>query len=443
MTLGSFDFHYHDRLRDLDLSVPGIEADLADRSGAASGRFSIRGRTTFRRRVQTLTLAPAETQMTFDGSNVFFENVLFHSLDLDAMVKGEVRRVLDAPSLNLSVHGVAHLDEAMRWVTSPVPVRGSANVRGTLTGPPSQVEILLNVSGNDLLIGRERGLRVEGPVRVTPDFAMSEGLTITLSTGGTIRASFDVPFTTTPSRTRAQWTGLDAQSAFRIGDLDPPPLGAAMDGELTFEAGQIRNLQVTNRATARTLRGAAAIGGTAKASLVGDAWMVEQSHELAGVSIDGTLSGVLNQSKALRSTVAGSPYVRITDVATAAETLAVLGISTPAFARRIHGALEAPTTLSGTFERPVVHAAVTGASVDIPSLGLIGLETTIDADAERATLADIQIQHGSAQVTGNAIADLDRRLWSGSLHMEASDAADLQSAVPDAWRIAGPIQADA
>jgi outer membrane protein assembly factor BamA/autotransporter translocation and assembly factor TamB len=443
ITLGSFDFQYHDRQRDLDLTVPGIEADLKDSRSGATGRFSIKEQTTFRRREQTIILAPAETQLTFDGSNVLFEGVPFHSPDLDATVKGDVRRVLDSPVLNLSLNGVAHLDEAVRWITSPVPVRGSANVRGTLTGAPSRVEIALNVSGNDILVGRERGLRVEGPVRVTPDIASSDGLTFTPASGGTIRASFEVPFATTPTRGKAQWTGLDAQSAFRIGDLDPLPLGAAMDGELTFETGNTRNLQVTNRSTGRARGGTAAITGTAKASLVGDKWRVEQSHTLPGLSIEGALSGVLDRAKAVRSTVAGSPFVRITDVASAADTLAIFRISVPALARRIHGALEAPTTLSGTFERPIVHADVSGTAVDIPTVGLIGLKTSVDADSHQATFADIQIQHGSARVTGNATADIDRRLWSGTLHMEASDAIDLQSAVPESWRIAGPVQADA
>ncbi len=440
----NFTFRYIDRLRDLALSVPRMAANLKSESRGATGPFWIHGQTTFRRHEQTITLEPAQAQLTFDGSNISFEGLPLNAADLGATLKGDVSRVLDSPSLNLSIDGVAHLGEAIRWVTSPIPISGSANVRGTLTGPPSQIQIALDVSGRDLGVGRERGVRLEGPVRITPDAASSDGLTITPATGGSIRASFEVPFTAAGTRTRAQYTGLDLQSAFRLANVEPPPLGSALDGELTFETGDTRKLVFTNRGTARPSGGVVGISGTAKGSLTGNSYAVEQSHSLPGLTVEGALSGVLNTAAAIRSTIEGTPDVRISDVATAAGSLAALGVPIPEFARRIGGSLEAPAVaLSGTFDEPVVHARVSGDAVDIPSLGLVGLETTIDADSHKATLADVEVHHGSATVTGNLTADLDARAWSGALHMEADEAADLQSAVPEAWRISGPVQADA
>ncbi len=443
ITFEGFNLRYVDRLRDLDLVVPSMAANLTRQSGASTGPFAIRGRTTFRRHEQTITLQPAEAQLTFDGSNVSFESLPLSSPDLGGTLKGEVSRVLDSPLLDLSIDGVAHLDDAVRWVTSPVPVSGSANVRGTITGPPSRVEFALNVSGDNLIVGREHGLHVEGPVRVTPDVATSDGMTITPATGGAIRASFEVPFTSAGTHTRAQYTGLDLRSAFRLSNLEPPPLGAAVDGELTFETGETRKLVFTNRGTARGGPGVVGISGTAKGSLIGNNYQVEQAHSLPGLTVEGKLAGVLNTTRAINSTVAGSPHVHISDVASAADSLATLGVTVPAFARRIGGALDAPVVdLSGTYNEPVVHASVSGDAVDIPSLGLVGVKTTIDADSHTATLADVEVLHGSARVTGNLVADLDARVWSGALHMEADEAADLQSAVPDAWRISGPLRAD-
>jgi outer membrane protein insertion porin family len=439
-----FNLRYIDRLRDLALAIPGMAANLKHQSGGATGPFWIHGQTTFRRHEQTITLEPAEAQLTFDGSNISFESLPLSSVELGATLKGEVRRVLDAPVLDLSVDGVAHLGDAVRWVTSPVPVSGSANLRGTLTGPPSQVEIALNVSGADISVGRERGVRVEGPVRITPDVAMSDGMTITPATGGSIHASFEVPFTAAPARTRAQYTGLDLQSAFRLSNLEPPPLGSAIDGELTFEAGETRKLEFTNRGAARSSRGVVGISGTAKGSLIGNKYAVEQSHSLPGLTVEGALSGVLNTARAIGSTIEGTPDVHISDVATAADSLATLGVTIPAFAKRIGGALDAPAVnLSGTFDQPIVHASVSGDAVDIPSLGLIGVKTAVDADAHKATLADVEVHHGSATVTGDLVADLDARQWSGALQLEADEAADLQSAVPEAWRISGPVHANA
>ncbi len=439
-----FSLRYIDRLRDLALSVPRMAANLKYQSGGATGPFWIHGQTTFRRHEQTITLEPAEAKLTFDGSNIAFEGLPMSSADLGATLKGQVRRVLDAPVLDLSLDGVAHLGDAVRWVTSPVPVSGSANLRGTITGPPSQVEIALNVSGDDLSVGRERGVRVEGPVRITPDIAMSEGMTITPATGGSIRATFEVPFTSSAATTRAQYTGLDLQSAFRLSNLEPPPLGSTLDGELTFETGETRKLVFTNRGTARSSSGVVGISGTATGSLIGNRYAVEQSHSVPGLTVEGALSGVLNTAKAISSTIQGAPDVHISDLATAAESLSTLGVTIPAFAKRIGGALDAlAVKLSGTYDQPVVHAGVSGDAVDIPAVGLIAVKTTVDADRHRATLADVEVRHGSATVTGDLAADLDARQWSGTLHLQADEAADLQSALPEAWRISGPVRADA
>jgi hypothetical protein len=292
-----FNLRYIDRLRDLELSVPRMVANLNYGLAGAAGPFSIHGQTTFRRHLQTITLEPAEAQLTFDGSNISFENLPFTSADLGATVKGEVRRVLDSPSLDLSFDGVAHLGDAVRWVTSPVPLSGSANVRGTLTGPPSEIEMTLNVSGDGISIGREAGVRIDGPIRITTAAASSDGLTITPATGGSIRASFEVPFTAAGARTHVQYNGLDLRSAFRLGNVEPPPLGSAIDGELTFETGETRKLIFTNRGTARSSPGVVGVSGSAKGSLVGNRYQVEQSHSLPGLSLDGALSGVLNPAR--------------------------------------------------------------------------------------------------------------------------------------------------
>src|SRR4029453_11685051 len=219
----------------------------------------------------------------------------------------------------------------------PVPVSGSAKVRGSITGPWSRVELALDVSGNDLIVGRERGLRVEGPVHITPDVTTSDGMTITPATGGTIRPSFEVPFSSAPTHTHAQYTNLDLQSAFRLSNLEPPPLGSAIDGELTFETGETRKLVFTNRGAARSSPGVVGISGTAKGSLIGNRYDVEQSHALPGFTVEGKLAGLLNTTKAVRSTVEGSPHVHISDVATATDTLATFGVTAPALAKRIGG----------------------------------------------------------------------------------------------------------
>ena len=65
------------------------------------------------------------------------------------------------------------------------------------------------------------------------------------------------------------------------------------------------------------------------------------------------------------------------------------------------------------------------------------------ADPKTATISAINLQRGTATITGDVVANITNRTWSGKLRVDAPNAAELQADVPEAWRVAGRLSADA
>ena len=142
-----------------------------------------------------MTMAPFETVMTFDGSNVALKQARLSSPEIDAFLSGDINRVLDSPSLDLTLKGSVNLDKAIKWVPPPpVPVTGMATIEGSITGPARDFATDLVVHSNTIDVGRERDLDISGPVKVTLDAFAGHDLVIKPQSGGSIRAAFNVPW---------------------------------------------------------------------------------------------------------------------------------------------------------------------------------------------------------------------------------------------------------
>src|SRR5688500_513096 len=127
LALRGLDVQYEDASRNWGVSVPRIESQLIHTATGATGDFAVRGPLTFRLRDRTMTMEPFETVMTFDGSNVMIEQARLTSPEIQAFIAGPIKRVLDSPSLELTIKGGVNLDKAMKWVPPPpVPVSGMA-----------------------------------------------------------------------------------------------------------------------------------------------------------------------------------------------------------------------------------------------------------------------------------------------------------------------------
>ena len=100
-------------------------------------------------------------------------------------------------------------------------------------------------------------------------------------------------------------------------------------------------------------------------------------------------------------------------------------------------------TLAGSYRFPEIETTVTGDAVDLPLLGRVRASASVVANTKIATISAIDLRRGTSVITGDVVADVTKRRWSGKLHVDAPNAAELQDTIPEAWRVAGPISADA
>ena len=454
LTLNGFDVQYEDEFRNWGVKVPRIESRLLSTELGASGAFAVRGHLSFHLRDRTMTMSPFETVMTFDGSNVALEQARLSSPEIEAFLRGDIKRVLDSPSLNLALKGSIDLDKAITWVPPPpVPVTGMATIEGSITGPTRDFSTDLAVHSNTIDVGRERDLSVAGPVKVTFAAFSGHDLVIKPQSGGSIRAAFAVPWgRASTSTATAEWTGLDSQVALRMADVDPLAIGAIFDGSGTFEFGEPRKFVIHNRERGYARAGAVEMTGTIEATIVGNDYRLDHDNTFPGFRLEGSMSGRIKPGAATLTTMNGPAHAHVTDVATAAQSAARLGFPIADIMLDVHGAVDAPITLGGSFRYPEIETKITGDAVDLPLLGRVAASAAVVADPKTATISAIEIRRGpqkaqTAQtgfaITGDVIANITDRTWSGKLHVDAPKVEELQADVPEAWRVAGNVTADA
>lgn len=453
LTLNGLDVQYEDQFRDWGVKIPRIESRLLNTAVGASGSFGVRGGITFRLRDRVMSLAPFETVMTFDGSNVSLEQARLSSPEIDAFLSGPINRVLDSPSLDLSLKGSVDLDEAMAWVPPPpVPVSGQATIEGSIRGPARDVAVDLTVHSNTLDVGREREINLTGPVRVTFEAFSGDGLVISPRSGGAARAKFTVPWgDASISTASAEWSGIDAQAALRMANVDPQAIGARFEGRGTFEFGEPRRFVIENRSTGSSPstalrasgRGVVPMTGTINATIVGDDYQFDHRHSFPGFDFEGQMSGRINRDTALLSTMNGPAHARVSDVAQAAASVETLGFPVAEIMSEIHGALDAPMTLGGSYRLPEITTQIEGDAVELPLLGRVRASASVVADTKTATISKINLQQNTSSITGDVVANITNRTWSGQLHVDAPNAAELQADIPEQWRVDGRLSADA
>jgi outer membrane protein assembly factor BamA/autotransporter translocation and assembly factor TamB len=445
LTLNGLDVQYEDVFRDWGVKVPRIESKLLNTALGASGSFGVRGSLQVRLKKRTMTMAPFETVMTFDGSNVSLEQARLSAPEMEIFLSGPIARVLDSPSLDLIIKGLVNLDEAVHWVPPPpVPVTGKATVEGTIKGPARNFVTDLNVRSNTLDVGQERELTAAGPVQVTFDAFSGHDFVLTPRSGGTIRTKFTVPWGKAAISTAgAEWGGVDSQVALRLMDVNPQAIGAKFEGNGTFEFSEPRKYVIFNRAHGYARPGAVAATGTTNATITGDDYRYEHRHSFPGFDFEGVMSGRIHRDTAMLSTMTGPAHAKVSDVAVAARSAATLGFSIADIMYETHGPVDAPLTLGGSYEWPEYSTSMTSDALVVPLIGRVKASATVVGDMKTATISKVDVRRGTAVITGGAIADITNEKWDGKFHVEAPNALDLQDDIPEAWRVTGSMTADA
>ncbi|HWI19158.1 MAG TPA: hypothetical protein VNT81_15495, partial [Vicinamibacterales bacterium] len=445
LTLAGLDVNYEDAVRDWGVRVLRIESKLLNSALGASGDFGVQGGINVRLRDKTMALAPFQTVMTFDGSNVSLEQARLSAPELEAFLSGPIHRVLDSPSLDLTLKGIVNLETAARWVPPPpVPVSGQATIEGSLKGPARNFVTDLQVRSNTLSVGRERELTVAGPVRVTFEAFSGQDFVLSPKSGGTITARFNVPWgNASISTAAAEWAGVDSQAALRLADVNPQQIGARFEGRGTFEFSEPRKYVIFNRAQGYARAGAVATTGTTNAVITGDDYRYEHRHSFPGFDFEGVMSGRINRQTALLSTMTGPAHAKVSDVAEAARSAATLGFTIADIAYETHGPVDAPMTLGGSYQYPEFDTALTSEALDVPLIGRVNASAAVQGDTKLVNISKVDLRRGTSSITGDAVADVTSRKWSGKFHVEAPNALELQGDIPEAWRVSGALSADA
>jgi len=445
LTLNGLDVQYEDKLRDWGVKVPRIESELLNTALGAKGDFAVRGTLAFRLHERTMTMAPFETVMTFDGSNVDLEQARLSSSEIEAFLSGDIKRVLDSPSLDLVLKGSVNLDKAIKWVPPPpVPVTGMATIEGKITGPARDFVTNLVVHSNTLDVGRERDLGLAGPVKVTFAAFAGHNLVIKPQSGGSIKAAFTVPWgKASISTASAEWSGVDSQAALRMADVDPQAIGATFDGNGRFEFSEPRKFVIHNRSHGYARAGAVSMTGTIDATIIGDNYRYDHDNTFPGFRLEGKMAGHIKRGAATLSTMSGPAHAYVTDVAAAAHSAATLGFPVAEIMFEVHGGIDAPMTLGGSYRYPEIETTITGDAVDLPLIGRVAASAAVVADPKTATISAISLRRGSSEITGDVVANITNRTWSGNLRVDAPNALELQDQVPEAYRVAGRLSADA
>lgn len=445
LAIEGLDVQYEDRFRNWGVSVPRIASDLRNTASGASGTFAVRGPLRMHQHERVMNFAPFETGMTFDGSNVMVDHVALSSPEIEAVLAGRIDRVLDSTTLDLAVQGSVNLVPALKWVPpAPVDVGGAVAIEGRIAGPAHDFGVDLKVNSRTLDVGRERALTLAGPVSVTFNALSGENVVITLASGGSIRAAFTVPWGhDTVSTATAEWNGLDAQAALQLANVDPQAIGATFNGRGTFTFSEPHRFVIANQSVGKTGRGVVPMTGTVSATIIGDDYTFDHAHSFPGFDFEGRMSGRINHAVAMQTTMSGPARATVSDVASAATSAETLGFPVAAIMHQVHGDVAAPMTLGGTYREPQVDTQLTSHALDVPLLGRVRAAAHVVADTHAATISGIELGQGANTITGNAVANITRRAWSGDLHVSAPDAAAFQSSVPEAWRVSGPMTADA
>ena len=448
LQIRNLDFVYRDLQRDIEISTPQIRTDLVWSTGdeRARGPLAIEKEVLIRIRDRRVTMKPVTGGMTFDGSAVGLDAVRLDTSDGNFLVTGEIDRALDQPTLNLAFNGTTELTQSSRWAAPPIHIAGQAAIDARMTGAPSAFVLDATVLAESAEVGLERDVRIDAQARLTPNGVTVPRSAVRPATGGEVLATVDLSFAAnSPWSIKANYTAIDAASAFRLAEVRPLAFGAALNGTalITRASGQPFRLEVHNTSTPRNAPGTAPLEGTVEFLIDGNRWQANQDHRMGSTLVTGPIGGVWNRAAASRSTFDGTLTVDTQDVGEAARYAALFNLATPEIVRNASGPVAAEVTLSGTFTEPRFVGVARSDGIDFPAIGHAALSAEFDASGRALRATNIDATIGTATIRGEVLADLVSRELDGRLHVESPNAADLLSALPASLRLEGPLSADA
>ena len=225
------------------------------------------------------------------------------------------------------------------------------------------------------------------------------------------------------------------------------PIGAGFDGNGTFEFGEPRRFEITNRSTGRARAGHVPMTGTIHAVDRRRRLSLRPQPPLARVSI----SRAAWPAASIAATALLSHHERAGARARQRrggrrQQRRDAGLSGPRdHAGEVHGALDVPMTLGRLVPLTArSKRTIAGDAVDVPLLGRVRAAASVVADTRRADITASTFASGTA-VDHRRCRSRTSPIGRGPAASRSMrrHAEELQANVPEAWRVAGPLRVDA
>jgi hypothetical protein len=445
LSIRNLDFAYVDQQRDIEIRTPQIRTDFVWEEGeGAKGPLAIEQDVLIRVRQRRVDMKPVTGIVAFDSSNVALDNVTLNTSEGVFTLSGEIARALDRPTLDLNFTGTTELAQSSRWAAPPVPISGEASITAHMTGAPSAFTLDARVQAANATVGTHNGVSIDADAQLSPSKVTVTRASIRPSTGGEVQATVDVPFGAQfPWWIKANYSGIDATTAFRLANVEPLPFGATLSGNAVIDRqpGRPFRLEVHNMSAPVVRSGTAPLAGRVTFTIDGDRWRADQEHQMGGTHVTGVIGGFWNRQAATRSTFEGTLDVETDNVQEAARYAALFGFESPAIVMDTRGPLTATVAMGGIFTQPQFVGKASSDALVVPSLGEAAVTADFDASARAFNATNITARVGTTTVQGDVLADLVSRRLEGKLNVESPNAADLMIAVPETLRLQGPLAA--
>jgi len=369
------------------------------------------------------------------------------SIDLD----GRLQFAPGPASLDLAVRASVNLATAMRIWPAIGPGQGRVTATARISGALADLAIAFDASSARPTLRGISADKVSAHGRIEDKSVALSSASIEVAGG---RVTGAATFGLGPglaSSAKFHWEEVGLAELLHVLAVDSPtPVAGRLGGDVAIgwsgRGLQSLALTATTRVAASVGAAATSLAGQSVLSIRNRRWTLDFEHELgAGTTVNGQLSGTINGTDLLATTVGGRLSVKGNADGIAAAVGRAPG-ATPAVrsvAARLHGDVQAGLDVSGTIGDPVIRGAVTAESLRVDGVGTGGLEAAVRVDRRAAFVETLSGSLAGATVHASGSVPFDRNPIDLAVAGEMDHVEAALGALPPRWRPSGSASIDA
>jgi outer membrane protein assembly factor BamA/autotransporter translocation and assembly factor TamB len=352
------------------------------------------------------TLQAIDGRLGWNGTDVNIGTLTVRLPEGTVTADGQLEQAAGTPRLALHVVADADLPALARWFDYDRAMGGSARVDARLTGPLSNPDVAMTVTGIDVAVAGAPPASVEAAVRIANKSAELTRLRVGVARGSLSangRMAFDGP-----GAIRARWEGIDLAVALRealpdtfSGTRNPPSARVNGTIDARWTAPRLGALELAASAQAEHGDGGAGGGvpvdGSATLEVQRLAWRLTANDiGTAGARARVNVSGRVNADHLLHSTITGSINAGTDDAGQLTVSLERSGLIKTA--PHVSGSGTLDFAVGGNIDALSLDGPL-GASIAYASLpaAVVRARASLAPDGTRVQEIDVQLGASSAQ----------------------------------------------